>query len=165
MARHRGKAPGVSTRRLPPDPSLPPERSPESKGFVLCPHCANPAQLVTGAEVYPHRPDLRSKPYHRCLPCGAHVGCHPGTTKPLGTPANQDLRRARRRAHAAFDPIWQSRRMSRSHAYAWLAGQLGMPADACHIGYLGLTDCQRVVDACSTGQSELVISPSSVLPR
>jgi hypothetical protein len=36
------------------------------------------------------------------------VGCHKGTTKPLGRLADAELREWKKRAHAAFDPVWQA---------------------------------------------------------
>lgn len=73
-----------------------------------CPYCRQPAKLVTGAAMYPHRPDLIHKWFYRCFPCDAHVGCHPGTRNPLGRLANFELRTAKIAAHAAFDPIWRN---------------------------------------------------------
>lgn len=40
---------------------------------VLCNYCLNPAKLVTGADIYPHRPDLYSKQFWECKPCDAHI--------------------------------------------------------------------------------------------
>lgn len=68
-------------------------------------------------------------------------------TLPLGRLANAELRQAKRAAHAAFDPLWQSRRMSRRSAYAWLAQQLGIAVEDCHIGMFDTESCQRVIAA------------------
>ena len=106
------------------------------------------AELVTGEVVHPDRPELANVPFWRCVPCGARVGCHPGTTDPLGTLADLDLRRARTKAHAAFDPIWKSGRMKRRDAYSWLATRLGIPWDACHIGGFDEATCRNVVAIC-----------------
>lgn len=38
---------------------------------VICDYCDKPAELVTGAEVYPHRPDLHHKKFWLCKPCDA----------------------------------------------------------------------------------------------
>lgn len=51
-------------------------------------------------------------------------------------------------AHAAFDPLWQGRAMSRKQAYAWLAKQLGIQQDAVHISEFDVAQCGRVVEAC-----------------
>ena len=74
-----------------------------------CPACAVPARLTTGAEVYPHRPNLHGKAIWKCDGCGAYVGCHPNTTEPLGTPAGPELRAARMKLHNdMLDPLWKN---------------------------------------------------------
>lgn len=120
----------------------------------ICPYCADNAELVTGAEIYPHRNDLNGLRFWRCAPCSAYVGCHKegngygDGTRPLGRLANADLRRAKTRAHAAFDPIWKTRRMSRRKAYSWLADKLEIPVQQMHIGEFDETLCLRVVEIC-----------------
>jgi hypothetical protein len=115
---------------------------------ITCSYCDRPAELVTGRTIYPHRPDLFHQRFYRCEPCGAYVGCHRGTVQPLGRLANAELRRAKIAAHAAFDPIWRSGRSSRSDAYAWLAKQLGIAIQNCHIGMFDVEQCRRVVEVC-----------------
>ena len=115
---------------------------------ILCPYCWNPAQLVDGGVIYPHREDLYAKWFWRCHPCNAYVGCHPGTQNPLGRLADPELRRAKMAAHAAFDPLWKNGAMSRKEAYAWLAQALNLSPDDCHMGMFDLNGCKRVVEAC-----------------
>jgi hypothetical protein len=115
---------------------------------VVCPYCGKPASLVVGRVIYPHRSDLADKPVWACLPCGAWVGCHPGTKRPLGRLADADLRKAKMAAHAAFDPLWRSGEMRRKAAYAWLAKQLGITGKEAHIGMFDLATCRRVVETC-----------------
>ena len=115
---------------------------------VFCPYCHKKAMMVTGATMYPHRSDLHSKYFYLCRPCQAHVGCHPGTTVPLGILANQALRRARSAAHAAFDPMWKGKSMKRKEVYQWLADGLGINVADCHIGAFDLQMCQKVVTLC-----------------
>jgi hypothetical protein len=76
------------------------------------------------------------------------VGCHKGTTLPLGRLANAELRKAKMDAHAAFDPMWRNGAMSRGRAYGWLAKQLGIDKKRCHIGYFSLEECRRVMEVC-----------------
>jgi hypothetical protein len=66
--------------------------------------------------------------------------------------ANAELRAWKKRAHKAFDPLWQreaafgtSNGKARAEAYVWLAEQLGIPASACHIGMFGVEACKKVV--------------------
>lgn len=109
--------------------------------FVVCPGCHRGCELVSGTKLYPHRPDLAHRLFWRCAPCDAHVGCHPGSDKALGTPANGQLRRLRQQVHEAFDPIWRSRSMTRSKAYAWLAAELRVAEHNCHIGRFTTEQC------------------------
>lgn len=118
------------------------------KHAVTCQHCGAPADLVTGKTVYPHREDLYAKPFWYCAPCSAWVGCHPGTTNPLGRPSNYYLRRAKSAAHAAFDPLWRQGTMRRKDAYLWLSIQLGIPWNQTHIGEFDEATCRLVVEKC-----------------
>lgn len=113
-----------------------------------CPYCAGPSKLVGGEVIYPHRKDLFEKNFWRCAPCNAYVGCHAGTTIPLGRLADAVLREAKIQAHAAFDVLWRAGGMPRQEAYAWLAEQLILPRDDCHIGFFDLDRCQRVMAVC-----------------
>ena len=115
---------------------------------VVCPYCGQNAELVTGEVIYPHRRDLYEKKFFQCEPCDAYVGCHPGTTNPLGRLADIELRSEKMRAHAAFDPIWKSGSKKRGSAYAWLAERLGIDQKDCHIGMFDVQMCQRVVEVC-----------------
>jgi len=115
---------------------------------TMCPYCGAEAKKVTGKEVYPHRPDLYSKTFYMCAPCNAYVGCHPGTCKALGRLANAELRAAKSAAHRMFDPIWRDGDMSRSEAYRWLAGQLGIDKKDCHIGMFDVDMCEEVERVC-----------------
>ena len=114
----------------------------------VCPYCGEISRQATGDELYPHRRDLYAKRFWICDPCDAWVGCHPGTETPLGRLANADLRKAKQRAHAAFDPIWKTKKLRRSEAYAWLSGALGLPREECHIGMFDEAMCARVVEVC-----------------
>jgi len=58
---------------------------------IICNYCGNNAEMVSGDAIYPHRPDLYHRKFYRCQPCGAYVGCHEGTDKPLGRLANAEL--------------------------------------------------------------------------
>lgn len=111
-----------------------------------CVECGKTATLTDGQSIYPHRPDLYEKRFYQCE-CGAYVGCHPNTDKPLGYPCGPDTRRWRSAAHEAFDPIWRTKLMTRAKAYAWLADQLGMDGADCHIGMMNEQQARSVVIA------------------
>jgi hypothetical protein len=109
---------------------------------------------VKGKDIYPRRPELADKNFWRCVPCNAHVGCHQKNIKlrfrgdePLGRLADANLRLAKKSAHAAFDPLWASGRISRTDAYAWLATRLGITPEKCHIGDFDISMCRAVEHA------------------
>lgn len=116
--------------------------------IVACPYCFKPAELVTGKEVYPHRPDLAERKFYECRPCKAYVGVHMGTTKPLGRLANAELRAAKQAAHAAFDPTWKGKlpkQGARKAAYREMADRFGIKGEL-HIGDMDVDQCRRVVE-------------------
>lgn len=113
---------------------------------VRCTYCDELAELHPGPAVYPDRKDLEDRLLWVCWACEAWVGCHRGTDRPFGSLANDELRRARISAHAAFDPIWQKERLTRPAAYAWLAEMLAVSPDDCHIGLMDLEQCGTVTD-------------------
>jgi hypothetical protein len=115
---------------------------------VMC-QCGKPSVLVGGEVIYPHRPDLSHKRFYLCRQCRAWVGCHPGTSRPLGRLADAELRAAKAAAHLAIDPIWQSGEMTRGEAYKWLASQIGIHRRSCHIGEFSLEQCRRTLAALS----------------
>lgn len=120
-----------------------------------CLECGNAASLVDGRTVYPHRPDLADLPFWLCA-CGAYTGCHFPGKHPKGQPAGAETRRARRAAHAAFDPMWKeaveldgmSPGRARGKAYKWLADQLGITGKACHIGHMDAKTAWRTAAIC-----------------
>ncbi|MDB5445667.1 MAG: hypothetical protein JWQ97_984 [Phenylobacterium sp.] len=127
---------------------------------VDCGECGKPAGLVDGRLVYPHRPDLHAKHFWRCCACLAFVGCHQGTSIPLGTPAGPETQAARRAAHGAFDPLWErkirkegvSKKHARGAAYRWLAEQLGIEPAKTHIGMMDAATARRVIEVCAPYQ-------------
>lgn len=121
-----------------------------------CRYCLLPAVLIKFGEAgYPYRANFG--PYWCCTPCASWVGCHPGTENALGGLANAELRKARQEAHAMFDPLWQkkmvrdkvSKGSARRAGYRWLAEQLGIPFKRCHVAYMNLDECRKVVEVCS----------------
>lgn len=119
-----------------------------------CEYCGNQAQLVKGAKIYPHRPDLYHKDFYYCdnghEP--AYVGCHRGTIKPLGRLADKELRSAKSRAHAEFDPMWRDKPSyfkSRGKAYNWLANKMKKPSHETHIGMFNIEECEQVIKHCN----------------
>lgn len=119
---------------------------------VTCQYCGKSAKLVNGLVIYPHRADLADKMFWLCKPCDAYVGCHAPSrhnkfdkAQPLGTLANKVLRQVRSLAHKTFDEIWRSGKKSRSEAYAWLASQLLIKQEDCHIAMFDYEQCRKTV--------------------
>lgn len=114
-----------------------------------CPYCGEEAVLTTGAVIYPRLAHLHANTMYSCLPCGAWVGCHEGTTRPLGRLANAELRQAKMATHRVFDRIWKDGpKGARGAAYHWLAGALGISIEDCHIGMFDVAMCRRAIAAC-----------------
>ena len=127
-----------------------------------CPYCGAPAEFLPSSERLYHGRDYG--PVYACLPCKAWVGCHRGTTRPLGRLADAALRRAKIAAHAAFDHTWRAlhaRRQTaepgytlgraRASRYRRLAELLGIPPQECHIGMFDVETCRRVIELCASG--------------
>lgn len=76
----------------------------------------------------------------------------------LSAPRGSDLARLRCMAHAAFDPKWQSGKMSRTEAYAWLAKELSIPKEACHMLMFDEEMCKRVLAVCTVDDFDVVES-------
>jgi hypothetical protein len=113
----------------------------------VCPYCHKQAQFFASSKRFYHGRNYG--PLWACTDCNAWVGCHKGTTKPLGRLADAELRQAKVLAHAAFDPVWGKDRTRRRAAYSWLAEKLGIPREECHIGMFDVPTCQRVIEVCT----------------
>ena len=113
---------------------------------VICPYCGRRAAFVDSKEIYGTSYGM----IYLCRPCDAYVGVHKGTYKPLGRLANAELRRFKRDAHAAFDPLWKYGRFihQRNAAYQWLAEQMGLPRSETHIGMFDVPMCRKVIGIC-----------------
>lgn len=118
---------------------------PDGNRVYLCPYCGHAAKLVGGEDVYPHRPELAKLRFWKCAPCSAWVGCHHGSDMPFGRLANAELRKLKRQAHAAFDPLWKKGHISRNTAYAQLARYMEKHPAWCHIGFFNEDECRRVI--------------------
>ncbi len=114
---------------------------------IFCVECQDhmETELVTGREIYPHRPDLADKYFYKCTKCGNCVGCHPNTTKPLGCIPNDELKKARSLIHDKLDPLWKSYAYGKSRGwwYSKLAKELGIKEY--HTGWTrSVEECRNV---------------------
>ncbi len=111
-----------------------------------CRLCGAECKVVNNSAIY-------GKPYGDwpwavlCTGCGAYVGLHPFTNIPLGTVALRPLRDARKAAKREFNPLWRDGAMTRTEAYTWLAGELGIPVAQCHIGWFEQDQCNAAIAA------------------
>lgn len=59
----------------------------------ICRYCGGTVRLVPASMVYgaaaAKRLKLESEKFYQCQNCNARVGCHKGTTRPLGNLANE----------------------------------------------------------------------------
>ncbi len=115
---------------------------------TICPYCNKATVYASSKEVYGGR-DYGM--IYLCRPCNAYVGVHKSEpTVALGRLANAELRECKKKAHAAFDPIWKNGHMDRTAAYAWLSEKLSIERDLCHIGMFDVAECKKLVEVCET---------------
>jgi hypothetical protein len=110
----------------------------------LCPYCGSPATIRDSAEVYHGKSYGLALICTRYPECDSFVGCHKDSGLPKGTLANAELRDWRKRAHAAFDPLWREHHWNRKEAYAWMSRALAIPPDDCHIGMFNVAQCKEL---------------------
>lgn len=81
-------------------------RAQRSRSF-RCPHCGAAMILRPASEIY-HDAKSDRKLYvcHNYPACNTYVAAHPNTDKPMGVPANGNLRNLRIQAHRKFDLIY-----------------------------------------------------------
>lgn len=119
---------------------------------VICPYCGQPAKLTDSTHLYGGR---SYGLVWDCRPCDAYVGVHRNSPKhaPLGRLANKELRTWKMKAHAAFDPLWKSGRMSRKDAYRLMQRLLGVGKKDAHIGMFDVGQCRRLVESLNSQES------------
>lgn len=105
--------------------------------MVLCADCGSPMQLRSS----------RFGPFYGCTrwpECDGTHGAHPDGA-PLGRPADYDTRRARIKAHEAFDGLWQTGRLKRRTAYNWMQRAMRLRPEQAHIGRFNAGQCYRLI--------------------
>lgn len=86
--------------------------------------------------------------------CDGTHGAHPDG-RPLGVPADKETKRARTRAHAAFDRLWKVHGMLRSDAYSWMQHALGLSRDEAHVANFDKDTCARLEAAVDAHERRL----------
>jgi hypothetical protein len=111
---------------------------------VTCPECGAPMILK----------DSKYGKFWGCSTwritgCKGSTSAHQATGEPMGTPAKQEVKAARTRAHRAFDELWTSGRMTRKKAYQWVQKVMGLSKRDAHIAKFDLAQCERLIDEVS----------------
>ena len=116
-----------------------------------CPYCPGnpPAALRDAGHVYGPTYDGRFNLWV-CVnykDCDTYVGVHRDSPSaaPVGTMANEKLRKLRIKVHSAFDELWKSKQMKRNAAYRHLEKIMGMPVGKCHIGWFDEDECHKAL--------------------
>lgn len=86
---------------------------------------------------------------HNYPACNTYVAANPNTDKPMGVPANGDLRNLRIQAHRKFDLIWKNGIMTREEAYRWFADSFGLSLRDAHIGMCSEYRCRELIRLCN----------------
>jgi hypothetical protein len=108
----------------------------------ICPYCNKESVFYQDSSIIYRK---NYGPIYYCKDCDASVGCHPGTTTPLGRLANKELRVLRNRGHLIFDKLWRDGK-TRQTAYKVLAERLGISVDDCHFGHFDIDMCQKAIN-------------------
>lgn len=116
----------------------------KKKVSPICRYCGGKVVLTDASAIYGKGND----PIYLCTNCNAYVGCHKGTTRPLGKLANAALRMKRQETHGIFDAFWKARGWNRSGAYIWLARGMSLSEDDAHIGNFEMDECEQVIHLC-----------------
>lgn len=112
-----------------------------------CPYCGAQAHVERASVIYGLKYHNQSVWVCNNFPkCDSYIGCHYRTKMPFGTLANLSTRHARVQAHAAFDPLWRTKKMTRNAAYIALATYLGRRVKDTHIGLFDERECARVIE-------------------
>lgn len=116
---------------------------------IHCRYCGGCVELVSNSKIYNGR-EYGDWPYaYLCTDCKAYVGLHPDTDIPLGTLAAPALRKDRNTAKDAFHRVKEQRGFSRTLAYQWLAGKMGVEVGVCHFGWFEQEDCAKALAICA----------------
>lgn len=158
--RNRKHTPFLETRNVVPIEALATLRGTGKRQTctsMLCSYCSVPelpykATLVTGGTIYPHRDDLLHLNFWLCNSCGAYTGTHQAGhrgdgTVPKGRLADKPLRAIKMKTHTVFDDLWKKNKgIDRAGAYRWLAHQLELDKDCCHIGLFDYATCEATIE-------------------
>jgi hypothetical protein len=78
--------------------------------------------------------------------CDSYVGCHKGTTEPLGRMADKELRKYKVLAHNEFDKLWKQGDYTRAEAYKIMQKLMCLPEHKAHIGLFTVKKCKQLIN-------------------
>lgn len=114
---------------------------------ATCCICNTEGVVVSGKDIYEHRPDLWSKKIWRCPNHpDCYVGSHEKSGEALGVMADKNLRELKMKAHSIFDPWWKSRRVNRYRCYSRLANEMGIDINDCHFGHFKEEQLKKAIE-------------------
>ena len=115
---------------------------------LRCQYCGAAAHLRSAEGIYKHGgSDVLLYVCSNYPKCDSYVRVHSGTTTPVGSLANTELRALRTTAHQHFGELYKSGLMTKSEAYDWLSFTLNLPLSLTHIGYFSEYYCNQVIKA------------------
>ena len=115
---------------------------------IICPEC-NSLMVLRETNKFTY-PDGTPRKFYGCSnwpKCKATHSAHKDGS-PLGIPANKQTKILRIEAHKTFDKLWKNKLMSREYAYAWLAEEMHINFNFCHIGMFNEDQCRQVINIC-----------------
>lgn len=125
---------------------------------IYCTNCNDnvEAEMVSGLDVYPHRPDLSKLRFYRCPVCANFVGTHKGTPRPLGCIPSPELKRARIAVHNKMDRLWKSKLIRRTALYSQISKMMGYTY---HNGETRtVEECEKALKIIEQIESDLLIN-------
>lgn len=118
---------------------------------IRCPYCGSLASKRHASFVYGKdaKPDTFLYVCDRYPKCNSYVAAHKNSGLPMGTLANEKLRKKRISAHKALDRIWNKGFMTKEQVYIWLQSKLNMSAKEMHIGNFDEYYCNQIIFECN----------------
>lgn len=125
----------------------------ERKGHLIPPNKCDKCKswniaLLNEAELYEKQRRIWPWVWY-CYSCRAMVGCHYGTSNPLGYMADRNTRLKRARLHDLIDPLWKCEIFKREMLYEMIAELLDIDPRKCHISTLTFQQLTFAIRECT----------------
>jgi len=135
-----------------------------------CRYCGGFALLRDSRLVWPLVQPAKPMWFCQAYPaCDTYVRCHDGGTVPMGTLANERLRKLRSNAHQAFDPLWQEGGKLINRAMAYMVASRVMGIEDLHIGHMDEDQSLRFIGSIAliedalTAFAHVLLNPRNAL--